>query len=353
VKALILKEYNNLVYADIPEPQIAPDEVLVQVKACGICGSDVHGVDGSTGRRIPPIIMGHEASGVIVEAGSDVSDWQKGDRVTFDITVFCGRCFFCRRGLVNLCDNLRILGVSTPEFRLHGAFAEYVAIPEQILYRLPQGLSFERAAMMEAVSVAAHAIERTPLSLHDTALVVGSGMIGLLVIQFLRIAGCGQIIAVDLEQDRLDKACSLGADVGLRSGVDDVPTEVRRRTGNRGADIAFEVVGFTPTVQMAVASLRKGGSLTQVGNLSPTVEFPLQDIVVRQLSVFGTTNATGESGACLEMMASGKVDVDTLISAVAPLADGVSWFERLRTGEAGLMKVILTPTQDRHSEKSG
>jgi L-iditol 2-dehydrogenase len=287
--------------------------------------------------------MGHEAAGVIAEVGSDVSGWQKGDRVTFDITIYCGRCFFCRRGLINLCENLRIMGVSTPEFRMHGAFAEYVAVPQQVLYRLPEALSFERAAMMEAVSVAAHAIERTPLSLHDTALVVGSGMIGLLVIQMLRIAGCGQIIAVDIDQDRLDMARSFGAHVGLKSGVDDVPAEVRRRTGRRGADIAFEVVGLTPTVQMAIASLRKGGSLTQIGNLSPTVEIQLQEVVVRQLTVYGTTNATRESEACLDMMASGAVDVDPLISAVAPLAEGVSWFERLRRSEPGLMKVILGP----------
>lgn len=128
MKALVLKEYNYLVY-DIPEPQIASDEVLVQVKACGICGSDVHGVDGSTGRRIPPIIMGHEAAGVIAEVGCDVSGWQIGDRVTFDIAIYCGKFHFCRRGMVNLCDNRRILGVSTPEFRMHGAFAEYVAVP--------------------------------------------------------------------------------------------------------------------------------------------------------------------------------------------------------------------------------
>lgn len=343
MKALVLKEYNHLAYEDVPESQITPDEVLVQVKACGICGSDVHGVDGSTGRRIPPIIMGHEAAGVIAEVGSNVSGWQKGDRVTFDITIYCGQCYFCRRGLVNLCDNRRIVGVSTPEFRMHGAFAEYVAIPQQVLYRLPEGLSFEQAAMMEAVSVAAHAIERTPISLHDTAVVVGSGMIGLLIIQLLRLAGCGQIIAVDLEQERLDKARSLGAHVGLKSGVDDVLVEVRRRTGNRGADVAFEVVGITPTMQMAVASLRKGGLCTLVGNLSPRVELPLQEVVTRQLTLIGTTNAAGESEACLEMMTSGAVKVDALISAVAPLAEGAAWFERLRKREAGLMKVILVP----------
>jgi len=343
MKALILKEYNQLVYEDVPEPGIAPGEVLVQVKACGICGSDVHGLDGSTGRRIPPIIMGHEAAGVIAQVGPGVLGWQTGERVTFDIAVYCGSCYFCRRGLVNLCDQRRIVGVSTPEFRMHGAFAEYVAIPHQVLYRLPQTLSFEKAAMMEAVSVAAHAVERTPISLHDTALVVGSGMIGLLIIQMLRIAGCGQIIAVDLEQDRLDTACTLGADLGLMSGVDDVPAEVRRRTGGRGADVAFEVAGLTPTVQMAVTSLRKGGSLTLVGNFSPTVELPLQEVVIRQLTLAGSTNAAGESEACLDMMASGLVNVDTLISAVAPLAEGATWFERLRKREPGLMKVILEP----------
>ena len=343
MKALILKEYNHLVYEDVPEPRIAPGEVLVQVKACGICGSDVHGLDGSTGRRIPPIIMGHEAAGVITQVGSGVTGWQIGDRVTFDIAIYCRNCYFCRRGLVNLCDQRRIVGVSTPEFRMHGAFAEYVAIPEQVLYRLPEALSYEQAAMMEAVSVAAHAVERTPISLYDTALVVGSGMIGLLVIQMLRIAGCGQIIAVDLEQDRLDRARSLGADAGLRSGLDDVPAEVRRRTGQRGADVAFEVVGITPTVHMAVASLRKGGSLTLVGNFSPTVELPLQEVVTRQLTLIGSTNAAGESEACLDMMASGRVNVDTLISAVAPLSDGAAWFERLHQREPGLMKVILEP----------
>ncbi len=343
MKALLLKEYNCLVYEDVPEPHIAPDEVLVQVKACGICGSDVHGVDGSTGRRIPPIIMGHEAAGMIVDVGSDVAGWQVGERVTFDIAIYCGKCYFCRRGMINLCDNRRILGVSTPEFRMHGAFAEYVAIPQQVLYRLPEGLSFVQAAMMEAVSVAAHAVERTPLSLHDTAVVVGSGMIGLLIIRLLRLAGCGRIIAVDLEPDRLSKARDFGADVGLRSGVDDVPAEVRRLTGDRGADIAFEVVGITPTVDMAVASLRKGGSLTLVGNLSPSVELPLQKVVLGQLSLYGTTNAAGESEACLDMMASGAVDVDRLISAVAPLSEGVAWFKRLYRREPSLMKVILVP----------
>ena len=343
MKALVLEKYNHFVYKDVAEPQLGPEDVLIQVKACGICGSDVHGMDGSTGRRLPPLIMGHEASGIIAEIGANVTDWQKGDRITFDSTIYCGKCYFCRRGLINLCDNRRVLGVSCDEYRQDGAFAEYVAVPQHIMYRLPEGLSFEQAAMVEAVSIAFHAVARTPISLNDTAVVVGAGMIGSLIIQSLRAAGCGQIIAVDLDQKRLDLAYKLGADKGLRSDSIDVLAKVFDLTYNRGADIAFEVVGFTPTLTLAIQCLRKGGSLTLVGNLSPQTEFPLQSVVTRELTLSGSCASRGEYPACLDMIARGVINVDAMISAVAPLADGASWFQRLYDKEPGLMKVILTP----------
>ena len=343
MKALVLEEYNRLEYKDVPEPQVGSKDVLIQVRACGICGSDVHGMDGSTGRRIPPLIMGHEASGVIAEVGNDVTAWQQGDRVTFDSTIYCGQCSFCRRGMINLCDNRRVLGVSCESYRQDGAFAEYVAVPQHILYPLPEGLSFEQAAMVEALSIAFHAVARTPISLNDSAVVVGVGMIGLLAVQSLKVAGCGQVIAVDLDQDRLNLACKLGADEGLRPDVDDVAAHVLRRTGHRGADIAFEVVGITPTLQLAVRCLRKGGSLTLVGNLSPATEFPLQSVVTRELTLYGSCASRGEYPSCLNMIARGAINVEALISTVAPLAEGASWFQRLYNREPGLMKVILRP----------
>src|SRR5262249_7642799 len=146
---------------DVPTPEPKPGEVLVAVKACGICGSDVHGMDGSTGRRRPPIIMGHEAAGVIAEIGKGVDGWKTGDRVTFDSTIYCGECDFCRRGLINLCDRRRVLGVSCEDYRQHGAFAELVAIPQHIVYRLPEELPFEHAALAEPFSIALHALRRT------------------------------------------------------------------------------------------------------------------------------------------------------------------------------------------------
>jgi len=343
MKALVLEEYNHFAYKDVPDPQITPEDVLVRVKACGICGSDVHGMDGRSGRRIPPVIMGHEAAGVIAEVGTKVTGWQEGDRVTFDSTIYCGKCHFCRRGLINLCDDRRVLGVSCDAYRQAGAFAEYVAVPRHILYRLPEGLSFEQAAMVEPLSVAFHAVGRAPITLNDTAVVVGAGMIGLFVIQSLRAAGCGHIIAVDLDQSRLDLARKLGADEGLNSDAVDVVAHVLKRTASRGADIAFEVVGLTPTLKLATQCLRKGGALTLIGNLSPTTEFLLQAAVTRELTIYGSCASCGEYAACLDMIARGAINVDALISAVVPLAEGASWFERLYKGEPGLMKVILTP----------
>src|SRR5580700_3715902 len=156
MNALLLSEYKHLAVATLPVPEPGPLDVLVQVAACGICGSDVHGYDGSSGRRIPPLVMGHEAAGLIAALGSDVRDFSVGDRVTFDSTVYCGRCEFCVRGEVNLCNDRQVVGVSCGDYRRAGAFAEYIAVPARIVYKLPENLAFAEAAMLEAVSVALH-----------------------------------------------------------------------------------------------------------------------------------------------------------------------------------------------------
>jgi L-iditol 2-dehydrogenase len=343
MKALLLREYGEFAYEDVPMPEFGRGEVLVAVKACGICGSDVHGMDGSTGRRRPPIVMGHEASGVIAEVGADVVGWKSGDRVTFDSTIYCGRCGFCRAGQINLCDHRRVLGVSCEDYRQHGAFAEFVTVPERILYRLPDSLPFEHAALVEPLSIAFHAVRRTPVTLNDTAVVVGSGMIGLLLVQALRLAGCGQIIAVDVAPDKLSVASTLGATATANPASGDTVKQVLDLTQGRGADLAFEAVGVAATVDLAVRCVRKGGSVTLVGNVAPKVELPLQVAVTRELTLYGSCASRGEYPACLEMMARGAVQVAPLITAVAPLAEGAAWFERLYLKEAGLIKVILAP----------
>ncbi len=343
MKALVLREYGKLVYADVPEPRVAADEVLVKVEACGICGSDVHGLDGSTGRREPPLVMGHEAAGVIAQTGPAVQGWAAGDRVTFDSTIYRLDDWYTRRGLYNLSDGRRVLGVSPGEYRRDGAFAEYVAVPQHILYRLPPGMSFERAAMVEPVAVAAHAVGLTPIHVGDTAVVVGAGMIGLCLVQVLRAAGCGRVFAVDLEGGKRELARRLGADEALDPRELDVAQELAGATGGRGADVAFEAVGIAATVNTAIACVRRGATVTLLGNLSPSVEIPLQAVVTRQLRLQGSAANAGEYPAALTMIERGVVNVEVMLSAVAPLSEGASWFDRLYRKEPGLMKVILKP----------
>jgi L-iditol 2-dehydrogenase len=343
MKALLLTEYMHLTLTDMAVPAIGPRDVLIRVRSCGICGSDVHGIDGSTGRRIPPLVMGHEAAGVIVDVGHDVSDWRAGDRVTFDSTISCGECAFCRAGDINLCDNRQVLGVSCGDYRRHGAFAEYVAVPARILYSLPESLSFDHAAMIEAVSVAVHAVRLTPLTSGDTAVVVGCGMIGQLTIQAAKAAGFASVVGVDVDDARLAVAQSAGADAVLNSRTCDVPAQVRARTNGRGADAVLEAVGMTAPIQTAIASVRKGGTVTLIGNFSGQIDLPLQQVVTRQIRLQGSCASAGEYPKCIDLMASRQIRVDDLISAYTPLEDAATWFDRLYRQEPNLMKVIVRP----------
>ncbi len=344
MKALVLTAPSQLAFTDFPTPIPADDEVLLRIHACGICGSDIHGWDGSTGRRRPPLIMGHEAAGEIVAIGSHVERWRPGDRVTFDSTISCGACPYCARGEVNLCDHRRVVGVAPAEYRQHGAFAEFLAVPARILYALPAGLTYQQAAMVEPVSIAIHAVQRVRLAPNATAVVVGTGMIGLFVIQALRWAGATRIIAVDLADNRLALARELGATDTLRSDRCDVPAEVARLTGGNGADVALEVVGVSATLNLALASVRRGGSVVLVGNLAAKTDFPLQSVVTRELTLHGTCASAGEYPLCLDLIARGVIRVEPMISAVAPLTDGAAWFKKLSApGGAQTMKVILTP----------
>lgn len=348
MKALVLTEYNHLELQDVVKPTPNPNDVLVRVQAVGICGSDVHGMDGSSGRRVPPIIMGHEASGIIAEVGSDVRGWAVGDRVTFDSTVYALDDWYSRRGMYNLSDGREVVGVSTgtperPGFKRQGAFAEYVTVPQHILYAIPDNVSFTQAALVEPVAVALHALSLTPIQINDSAVVVGAGMIGLFVIQALKLAGCGTIIAIDLDDDRLALAQELGATHAIQAQAGTVAQQVQALTHGRGADVAFEVVGAGPTVKTAIACVRKGATVTLVGNLAPTVEIPLQAVVTQQLRLQGSCAINGEYEAALALISSGRINVNAILSAEVPLSEGADWFKRLYAKEKGLIKVVLKP----------
>lgn len=343
MKALVLDKYKELNYRDFPAPVIKSNEVLVKVKACGICGSDIHGMDGSTGRRQPPIIMGHEASGEIAEIGSEVQGWSLGDRVTFDSTIYPLNDWYTLQGRYNLSDNRQVLGVSPPDFKKHGAFAEYVSVPAHILHKVPENVSFEQASMVEPVAVAAHAINISKIQPGQSAVVIGAGMVGMFVVKMLEIAGASPIIAIDIDDAKLELAKDFGASHTINSTNKNLSEKVLELTKNRGADFGFEVVGISETVNICINSLRKGGKAVLVGNINPEITIPLQKIVTTELSLLGSCAINGEYEVVLDLMASGKVSVDKMISAVAPLSEGASWFKRLYNKEPGLNKVILVP----------
>jgi len=340
MKALLLSEYRRLELTDVAIPEPQTGEILVRVAACGICGSDVHGYDGSSGRRIPPIIMGHEASGIVAQVGPGVSGVSEGDRVTFDSTVYCGQCANCLRGDINLCDRREVLGVSCGDYRRAGAFAEFVAVPARIVHRLPENLSFHEAALLEAVAVALHAVSLANIAPQSTALVVGAGTIGLLLQQALRVAGCSRVFVADPDRTRLSLSQKLGATETIS---DNVVERISQLTNGTGVDLVVEAVGKTESIAASIDCVRKGGTVILVGNISPEVKIHLQKVVSRQLRLQGSCASAGEYPRAIELMSKGEIQVKPLITAVAPLADGPKWFERLYSREPNLMKVVLTP----------
>ena len=343
MKALVLEEHSKLVYRDIDKPEIKnSDDVLIKVKAASVCGSDVHGLDGSTGRRIPPVIMGHEASGEIAETGSGVAKFKKGDRVIFNSTLFCGKCDYCLHGNVNLCDDRKVFGVSCEEYKIDGAYAEYIVVPERIVYPIPGKLSFEKASLIEPLSVGFHAVRMGELGINDSVLVIGAGTIGSFVIQSLKLKGAGRIIVSDIDDDKLEQAKIMGADYTINSLRTDFVEEALKISPS-GIDIVFDILGKESVTLKSLDSLKKNGKVVMVGLFDAKMAFPIQKITTWQYKIVGSYISSDEYPACLDLVESGKINLEPFVENYVPLSEAVSWFERLHKGEKGLNKVIFNP----------
>jgi L-iditol 2-dehydrogenase len=353
MKALLLSDPGVLDAVEIDPPLPAAGEVRIRVAACGICGSDVHGYTGESGRRIPPLVMGHEAAGTVDALGDGVDDLAIGDRVALDSTVFCGACGPCRGGRENLCTHRQVLGVSCGSYRRHGCFAEYAVVPSRCVYPIPDTLDFVSASLLEPLTIALHAATLGNAGPQTrSAVVVGCGMIGLSVIAALRARGVPRIAAIDLDAQRLTEALRHGACETIPAGIDaginaaDWAVSVSGEPAGDvdGADLVIEAVGNTPAVQTAVTAATRGGTVVLVGNISPAVELPLQQVVTRQLRLQGSCSSAGCYPEAIRLAADGTVDLSRFVSRVAPLHEGPDWFTRLRNREPGLVKVVLAPS---------
>ena len=339
MKALVYYGPEDLRLDEIVDVKPVPGEALIRVRACGICGSDVHGYLGITGRRIPPMVMGHEFSGDVIEVGEGVTGIKVGDRVAAYPVIFCGECKPCRQGDVHACLNKKALGV----LECNGAMAEYVSLPAKLLFKLADKLSYEAGSMMEPLAVAYRGVNHSGDLAGKNVFIVGAGTIGLLAMAVVKMRNPAQVFVSDLSDIRLGVAKEMGAAHIMNPSRDNVYDIINRATGGAGVDVAFEAVGATPTVQQAMAGLRVGGTAVWIGNSAKMVEVNMQEIVTRELRVLGTFLYTfQEFSDVADLLNSGKLNVEPLISLRAPMMEqGVELFARLARNPGPLIKVIL------------
>ena len=342
MKALLLTEVGKFSYTDVPTPEPKKGEVQINIKACSICNSDVHGYDGTSGRRQPGLIPGHEASGVVSKVGEGVTRFKVGDAVVFNSVKYCGECYYCRHGLENLCDNGCCYGIKTDTEHLDGAMAEYLCVPEYLCYPMPENISFETAALIEPLAIMVHAVDGLDIKIGDTVVMFGSGVMGIMGIKALKATGCGRVIVVEVDPFKKEMAKKNGADV-IIDGREDVIEQIRALTDGLGADYAIDTAGVKATITNGFRCLKKNGTMVQIGNISPFVEAPLQTLVNRQIKWVGRYGTFTEYEGALHLLGSGKVSVDDCLSKVAPLSEGQEWFDRLHAVEPGLLKVVLVP----------
>lgn len=325
MQALVMTAFNELAVHELPMPRVArPDDVLIEVKAAGVCGSDLHGYTGQSGRRTPPLVMGHEATGRVVETGAGVTGLEVGTRVAIHPLDDTGGA-------------RRLMGKDAP-----GAFAEYVLWPAANLVPLPERVTFEQGAFVEPLAVAVRAVERAGLGDAASAVVVGAGTIGLLVASVLKQRGVRTVAISDPSAERRAVALQIGIDVALDPTATDVAAAVRELTGGQGADVAFEAVGIAATVAQAHDAVRDGGTVVWVGNNVRVIDVDMQQVVTRELTVLGTYAMSDEDfRVALGLLEAGAVDVSSLVHRRATLAEGPTLFDEL-LASPGVVKCLFT-----------
>ena len=313
-------------------------EVKVKVKATGICGSDVHGYAGLTGRRVPPMIMGHEFSGVVAELGSGVSSLHVGDHVAPYPLSYCGECEFCRKGMTHICLKKRAFGV----LDCNGSMAEYICVPESTAIKIKDETDFALAAMVEPLAVALRGIHHAGDLRGKHVLIVGAGTIGLFVLALARLAHPAKIYISDLSDHRLAVARQLGADLVIRSDQQDVPLVVRENTNGLGADISIECVGISPTAQQTIASLKQGGLAVWIGNSAKMIETNMQAVVTRELMVHGSfLYSLDEFREVIGLLDRQVIDIRPVISQEIAFDQVADMFHQLYQSPGSLIKVII------------
>lgn len=348
MKALRFLKPETLEVQQVATPEPAEGEVLLRVRGCGICGSDVHGWLGKTGRRLWPMTMGHEFAAEVAKPGPGVKKFKPGDGVIVQPINFCGECVNCKKGLTMLCLNKRFFGV----LDVDGAMAEYVSVPEKLLYPLPDRLKamegsagYHVGAMAEPYAVAYGAVKKAGDLTGKDVLIVGAGMIGLCILQLVKLKNPAQIIVSDLSDVRLERARRLGAAHTVNSRHEDVYESISKYTDGRMIDTSFEAVGVEPTANQSIKALKIAGTAVWVGMSQREMTINMQDIVCSARNVLGSFNYTHvEFGEVVEILGSGKLETGELLSEVVSLENAPDAFRRLHQFPDDLLKIVIDPT---------
>lgn len=336
MKAVVFTEANQVIIEERPVPQIGEFDALVKVHACGICGTDVHILHGEHIVKFP-VIPGHEFSGEIVEIGSKVTNIRVGDRVTVDPNIVDRTCFFCRRGEINLCENLTAVGVN-----FDGGFAEFCRVPAEQAYKVPDNVSLDEAAMAEPLACCIHGIDRANITPGSSVVVLGAGSIGLLLIQLARIAGAGHIIVSEPDKRKRHLAARFGSDVQIDPLKQDIGAEVAKLT-RVGADVVIESAGRLETAELAPKLARRGGTILQFGVVSPDKMASISpyDVYYKELTIRGSFVNPFTHARAVDLLASKQVDVMPMITHRFPLDDAAAALQTAQGKDA--IKILLVP----------
>jgi L-iditol 2-dehydrogenase len=330
----------NVDIVDVEEPVCGDDEIKLEIAYCGICGTDLH-VMHDTFRNYPPVILGHEFSGTVVEVGRNVTGIVTGERGTGlgATAVTCGHCEYCRTGNFIFCSNRRGMGHG-----VNGAFARYAVIRPDQLYRIPENFTLEEAAMSEPFAAVVQAVtEISQVRIGDTALVSGPGPIGLLCVKLLVAEGVKTIVAgAPGDGDRLQAALRCGATAAINIGEQKLSDAVREYTGGRGVDVAFECAGHPGSVRQCLEALRPMGRYTQIAICGQEIKFPIDQIFYKQLTMSGSICYTVKTWErMMKIYAEGRVRLNDLISAKLPISDWRTAFSLCEDKKA--VKVLMYP----------
>jgi len=339
MKAAVLEAVKKIVVKDIPVPEPKPDEVLIRVEVCGICGTDLNLYNGLYTANTP-VVLGHEYSGEVVRTGEKVKNFKTGDRVVSDPNESCGKCYWCRSSQPCFCIDLAAYGVLR-----NGGFAEYCTAGEKGVYRIPDSLGFESAAFTEPVSCVVHATDRIGYKSGDNVVIIGGGPMGQIHLQFALRSGANKVILVEPQESRIQMARDFGAKHVVNPGTEDVKETVLGLTERLGADTVIEVVGHTSTVEQAVDLAKKGGKVLVFG-FSPQGEkagFVPFDILSRELTIMGSWVNPYTYPRALDILASKQVNVKPLTSNRIQLDNIMDGFNMMIEKPKGFMKALVSP----------